>query len=307
MKYEGSITDVTGMIVGHYTDHEGITGCSVLLCPDGATAGVCVNGGAPGTRETDLLNSENTVDKVHGVVLTGGSAFGLAAADGVMTYLKERGVGFDTGWAKVPIVPAAVLFDLSTGSPDAYPDKEAGYHACKRAQINVKQGRVGAGRGATVGKASGMECSMPGGFGTASLTLAGGVVVGACVAVNAVGDIREDGEIIAGANIAGKFIDTVDQMFGGKNEAKSGQNTTIGIVATNAKLTKSQMNRIAKIAHNGIARSIYPAHTMMDGDTIFALSMGDMEYDLSSLCEAAAEAMRRAIINAVTVAQGEEI
>ena len=152
MKYKGSISDVTGIIAGHYTDHEGITGCSVILCPDGAKAGVCVNGGAPGTRETDLLSSENTVDTVHGVLLTGGSAFGLAAADGVMRYLKERNVGFDTGWAKVPIVPGAVLFDLTEGSPDAYPNSNAGYHACEIASVNIKQGRVGAGRGATVGK-----------------------------------------------------------------------------------------------------------------------------------------------------------
>jgi L-aminopeptidase/D-esterase-like protein len=300
MKYSGAITDVAGIIAGHYTDGEGLTGCTVLLCPDGAKAGVCVNGGAPGTRETDLLKSENTVDTVHAVVLSGGSAFGLAAACGVMQYLKERGVGFDTGWAKVPIVPAAVLFDLTQGSPEAYPDKESGYSACETAGVNIEQGLHGAGRGATVGKAAGNDCSMPGGFGTASIELAGGVIVSACVAVNSVGDIREDGKIIAGANIGGKFINTVEMMFGGANRAGFGQNTTIGAVATNARLSKTQLNRMARVAHNGIARAVYPAHTMMDGDTLFALSMGEMEYDLSSLCEAAAEAVRRSIINAVS-------
>ncbi len=300
MKYKGSITDVAGISVGHYSDAIGMTGCTVLLCADGAKAGVCVNGGAPGTRETDLLKSENTVDTVHAIVLSGGSAFGLAAADGVMQYLKEKGVGFDTGWAKVPIVPAAVLFDLAKGSPDAYPDKEAGYQACKNAKSITAQGLVGAGTGATVGKAAGMEHCMPGGFGMASLELAGGVIVSACVAVNAVGDIKEDGKIIAGAKKDGKFIDTVAMMFGGANKAEFGQNTTIGAVATNAKLTKIQLNRVAKIAHNGIARAIYPAHTMMDGDTLFALSLGEKQYDLSALCEAAAEAVRRAIVNAVS-------
>ena len=300
MKYSGAITDVAGIIVGHFTDDEGATGCTVLLCPDGAKAGVCVNGGAPGTRETDLLKSENTVDTVHAVVLSGGSAFGLAAAEGVMRYLKERGVGLDTGWAKVPIVPAAVLFDLTQGSPDAYPDKTAGYKACEAAGANVQQGLYGAGRGTTVGKAAGNDCSMHGGFGTASIELAGGVIVSACVAANSVGDIREDGKIIAGANIDGKFINSVDMMFGGVNQSLFAQNTTIGVVATNAKLSKTQLNRLARVAQNGIARAVYPAHTMMDGDTLFTLSTGDMEYDLSSLCEAAAEAVRRSIINAVT-------
>jgi len=300
MKYNGQITDVKGITVGHFTDDKGATGCTVLLCPDGAKAGVCVNGGAPGTRETDLLKSENTIDTIHAVTLSGGSAFGLAAADGVMQYLKERGVGFDTGWGKVPIVPAAVLFDLAQGAPDAYPNKKAGYHACEAAQINVNQGLVGAGRGATVGKAAGNDCSMPGGLGMASIELAGGIIMSACVAVNSVGDIREDGKIIAGANIDGKFINTVDMMFGGVNQAEFGQNTTIGVVATNVRLSKTQLNRLAKIAHNGIARAVYPAHTMMDGDALFALSVGEKEYDLSSLCEAAAEAVRRAIINAVS-------
>ncbi len=299
MKYLGSITDVEGITLGHYSDDKGQTGCSVLLLGNGAKAGVCVNGAAPGTRETDLLKSENTVDTVHAVVLSGGSAFGLASADGVMRYLKENSVGFETRFGKVPIVPAAVLFDLSVGSPDAYPDSSSGYLACKNASKKAEQGLVGAGMGATVGKVAGFDKAMPGGFGMATIELAGGVVVSACVAVNAVGDIREDGTIIAGANIDGKFIDTVEMMFSGKNQAEFGQNTTIGAVATNASLSKTQLNRVAKIAHNGIARSIYPAHTMMDGDTVFALSLGEKEYDLSALCEAAAEALRRAIVNAV--------
>ncbi len=300
MKYKGSITDIDGLELGHFSDDEGLTGCSVLLCKSGAKAGVCVNGGSPGTRETDLLSSENAVDTVHAVVLSGGSAFGLAAADGVMRYLREEGIGFETGFAKVPIVPAAVLYDLSIGSPEVYPDNKAGYLACRSASENPEQGLVGAGRGATVGKAAGFDNAMPGGFGMATLELADGVVVSACVAVNAVGDIREDGKIIAGAQVEGRFIDTVEMLFSGNNQAEFGQNTTIGVVATNANLSKTKLNRLAKIAHNGIARAIYPAHTMMDGDTLYALSLGDKEYDLSALCEAAAEAVRRAIVNAVS-------
>ena len=299
MKYSGSITDIDGILAGHYTDGEGMTGCTVILCKDGATAGVCVNGGAPGTRETDLLKSENAVDTVNAVVLSGGSAFGLAAADGVMRYLKEQNAGFDAGVAKVPIVPAAVLFDLAQGSADAYPDSLAGYSACENAAKEAAQGLVGAGRGATVGKAAGPQYAMPGGIGMAALELAGGVKVAACVAVNAVGDIKEEGKIIAGAFVGGQFIDTVEMMLGGKNAAAFGQNTTIGVVATNARLSKTQLNRLAKISHNGIARAIYPAHTMMDGDTLFTLSLGDKDYDLSALCEASAEAVRRAIVNAV--------
>ncbi len=299
MKYSGSITDIDGILAGHYTDGEGMTGCTVILCKDGATAGVCVNGGAPGTRETDLLKSENAVDTVNAVVLSGGSAFGLAAADGVMRYLKEQNAGFDAGVAKVPIVPAAVLFDLAQGSADAYPDSSAGYSACENAAKEAAQGLVGAGRGATVGKAAGPQYAMPGGIGMAALELAGGVKVAACVAVNAVGDIKEEGKIIAGAFVGGQFIDTVEMMLGGKNAAAFGQNTTIGVVATNARLSKTQLNRLAKISHNGIARAIYPAHTMMDGDTLFTLSLGDKDYDLSALCEASAEAVRRAIVNAV--------
>jgi L-aminopeptidase/D-esterase-like protein len=286
-------------LAGHYTEDEGMTGCTVILCKEGATAGVCVNGGAPGTRETDLLKSENAVDTVNAVVLSGGSAFGLAAADGVMRYLKEQNAGFDAGVAKVPIVPAAVLFDLAQGSADAYPDSLAGYSACENAGKEAAQGLVGAGRGATVGKAGGPQFAMPGGIGMAALELAGGVKVAACVAVNAVGDIKEEGKIVAGAFMGGQFIDTVEMMLGGKNAAAFGQNTTIGVVATNARLSKTQLNRLAKISHNGIARAIYPAHTMMDGDTLFALSLGDKEYDLSALCEASAETVRRAIVNAV--------
>ena len=192
-------------------------------------------------RETDLLKSENAVDTVHAVLLSGGSAFGLAAADGVMCYLRDSEVGFETGFAKVPIVPAAVLYDLSNGSPEAYPDKKAGYNACKNASGKTQQGLVGAGRGATVGKAAGFDLCMPGGFGTASIKMQGDVVVSACVAVNAVGDIREDNVIIAGAQVGGEFINTVDMLFEGKNRAEFGQNTTIGVVATNANLSKTQL------------------------------------------------------------------
>ena len=305
----GSIADVPGLRVGHYTDLEAATGCTVVLCEAGAVGGVDVRGSAPGTRETDLLRPTSLVQHVHGVLLTGGSAFGLDAATGVVRYLEERGVGFDVGVARVPIVPAAVLFDLGVGSTRVRPDAAAGYQACLAATAGqVAEGSVGAGTGATVGKLLGLAGATKGGVGTASLSLPSGIVVGAIVAVNAVGDVvdPETGRIIAGARGPSGFVDTVRQVLGGSAwpafaSAPPGANTTIGVVATNAALSKEGTNKVAQMAHDGLARAIRPAHAMHDGDTIFALATGERsgEVDVSAVGTAAAEVVARAIVRAV--------
>lgn len=306
MKYQGSITDIAGIRVGHVSDWEHRTGCTVLLSPDGAVAGVSVRGAAPGTRETDLMKPGNAVEKVHAVLLSGGSAFGLDAASGIMRWCEEHSVGFDVGVAKVPIVPGAVLFDLAVGSSSVRPDAAMGYAACEAAQTcPPAQGLVGAGTGATVGKAFGGACAMPGGIGTASVVLPGGAVVGAIVAVNALGDIYDpySMEEVAGARSPdGKWL-SVNQavMANADGEPMAiGTNTTIGIIATNARLDKAQCNRLAEIGHDGMAWSIRPVHTMMDGDTLFALSYGDVSAEFNALCVAATHAVARAIVNAVT-------
>lgn len=306
--YRGKITDVKGIEVGHAQNLEAGTGCTVVICRKGAVAGVDVRGSAPGTRETDLMRPANLVDRVHAIVLSGGSAFGLAAADGVMKYLEEEGVGFDTGVALVPIVGGAVLFDLAYKDSKVRPDAAMGYEACVNATAQmVEQGSVGAGSGATVGKLLGMESAMKGGIGTASLRLAGGIVVGAIVAVNAFGDVVDlnNRNIIAGARDpkTGHFIDTCKYLMS-TNEHKTSfsGNTTIGVVATNAKLTKEQANKLASISHDGLALAIRPVHTMVDGDTMFALSTGEVEGDMVAIGCAAVEVTARAIINAVKYA-----
>ena len=285
----GSLTDVQGMKVGHFTHNRRPTGCTVVLCEEGAVAGVDVRGGAPGTRETDLLNSVNTVSQVHALVLSGGSAFGLAAADGVMRYLEEKGIGYRVGRVRVPIVPAAILFDLLVG--DIRPTAESGYKACKAARggprAKLEQGNVGAGAGATVGKLLGRERAMKGGLGTASLRLPGGLVVAALVAVNAVGDIFDyrRGKLLAGARTAGgnRLADVMALLRKGKlpsfkpSSRKQKQNTTIGVVATNAALTKAEANKVAQMAHDGLARAIQPVHTRADGDTLFAVATGKLK------------------------------
>jgi len=302
------ITDVKGIKVGHAGDLQAATGCTVVLCESGAVAGVDVRGGAPGTRETDLLDPKNLVERVHAVYLSGGSAFGLDGASGVMRYLEERGVGFDTGAAKVPIVPGAVIFDLAIGDPKKRPDLSMGYEACLNAsEENDMMGNVGAGAGATVGKFLGHEFSMKGGLGTASIK-AGGLVVGALVVVNCLGDVvdPDKGEIVAGAlNMEKKgFADTMELMKKGISENPSfGQNTTIGVVATNARLSKAGANKAASMAHNGLARSIRPVHTMYDGDTIFCLSTGEIDADISIVGALAAEAVAKAVIRAVERAE----
>ena len=303
--YKGYITDVPGIEVGHAQDNKGGTGCTVVISREGAVGGVDVRGSAPGTRETDLLRPTNLVQHIHAVVLSGGSAFGLAAANGVMRYLEEQGIGYDTGVAKVPIVAGAVIFDLAYGDSQARPDENMGYQACKNAGSGmVAQGSTGAGTGATVGKVLGMKSSMKGGIGTSSIRLPGGIVVGAIVVVNSLGDVVEPdtGRILAGARDpgTGRFIDTRRFLMenGGLNDAVTG-NTTIGVIATNARLNKEQANKIASMAHDGLALAIRPVHTMLDGDTLFTLATGKIEADVNVIGTAAVEAVARAVVNAV--------
>jgi L-aminopeptidase/D-esterase-like protein len=324
MKLQNAITDVRGIEVGHAQNEEALTGCTVILCRKGAVAGVDVRGGAPGTRETDLLDPVNLVEKVHAVVLAGGSAFGLDAAGGVMHYLEEKKIGFNTGVAKVPIVPSAILFDLSLGRADVRPDSAMGARAAASARgltssDRLGEGNVGAGTGASVGKMFGMTLAMKSGLGTASMDIGGGVIVGAIVAVNAFGDVIDPntGEIIAGLR-SGKvgplrigktnpFADTLAMMKtpigrGVLGFASRG-NTVIGAVATNAKLTKAQATKVAQMAHDGFARTLRPAHTMLDGDVIFALSTGSKRADVSIIGAFAAEVMAQAILRAVKMAK----
>jgi len=301
MLHSGSIIDVKGIRVGHYTDEVNETGCTVILAGEGAVCGVDVRGSAPGTRETDLLRSENLVDEVHAIVLAGGSAFGLGSAGGVMEYLRGKGAGLDTGFAKVPIVPAAVLYDLGVGSALAYPTKENGYSACKKAVTeNLQQGRVGAGTGATVGKALGLQYAQRGGIGTCSIELENGVVIGTITAVNALGDVVDSGgDIIAGA-YNDRFMDICKSSLGEqKIHGIKGANTTIGVLATNAKLTKVQANKLASVCHDGLAISIRPSHTMYDGDTYFAMSTNEKEIDFTRLCTVAVSCVSKSIENAV--------
>jgi L-aminopeptidase/D-esterase-like protein len=302
MRYPGSITDIQGLWVGHSSDHEARTGCTVLICTQPACCGVDVSGGAPGTRETALLAPGKTVDRVNAVLLTGGSAFGLDAAGGVMAWLEQRGWGYETGYARVPIVPAAVLYDLGVGRADRRPEAAMGFAACENAAAAAPaQGAVGAGTGATVGKILGPGFAMAGGIGTASVSL-GGVTVAAMVAVNAVGNIVDyhTGETVAGARNEQGWIDPAALLLGGQPAAaQPGTNTTIGIIATDARLDKTQLCRLSRVAQDGLALSIRPVHTSMDGDTLFALSAGDREENFDRICVAAVEAVSRAVVNAV--------
>lgn len=302
------ITDIPGIKIGHAHNLAAATGCTVILCPAGATGGVDVRGGAPGTRETDLLNPVNYVDKIHAVLLAGGSAFGLDAAAGVMQYLEEQGIGFDVGVTKVPIVAGAVLFDLTCGDYRIRPDKAMGYAACLAAgNQNVEEGSVGAGAGATVGKVFGLEHAMKGGIGTACLT-AGELMVGAIVAVNCLGDVVNpaDGRIVAGAfqEQPFAFLNCEQRLLTATQEAgnRFAGNTTIGAVVTNAALTKAQATKVASMAHNGYARAIRPAHTLFDGDTIFTLGTGQVSADINSVGVLAARAVEQAVLRAVTCA-----
>jgi L-aminopeptidase/D-esterase-like protein len=307
-----SILDVPGLLVGNDTDRENLTGCTVVLCPGGAVAAVDVRGGAPGTRETDLLAPGRLVQQVHAILLTGGSAFGLAAADGVMRFLNDRGYGHPIGQIRVPIVPAAVIFDLGIGSSTVYPDASSGWRAAIGAGSDtLEEGSVGAGTGATVGKVLGMQHATKGGLGSAALALAGDVVVGALVVVNALGDVVNplNGQIIAGARdpAAGGFVSAVGQILRRPPAAAPPDppaNTTIGVVATNARLTRDALVRAAALAQDGLARTIRPAHTLYDGDTIFALATGRSAVDVDpvAVSVAAAEVVATAIVRAVTAA-----
>lgn len=307
------LTDIPGLKVGHHTETRRPTGCTVVLAEAGATCGVDVRGGAPGTRETDLLDPVNTVSAVHAVVLSGGSAFGLETASGVVRYLEGRKIGFDVGVAKVPIVPAAILFDLQVGDPSIRPGAAAGYEAAQAASSDaVAEGSVGAGAGATVGKLLGLERAMKGGLGTASVRLPGGAVVAALVAVNAWGDVVDPatGRLVAGARTAdGKALrGTMASLIEGEAPRAGfrGKSTSIGVVGTNVALTKAQATKVAQMAHDGLARTINPVHTPWDGDTLFALSAGSISLPVPDLQVGAlaAEVVARAVLRAVRMARG---
>jgi len=300
------ITDVPGIRVGNDTNLEAGTGCTVVLCDIPMVGGVDVRGGAPATRETDLLNPLCLVNEVHAILLTGGSAFGLDAASGIMRYLEERNIGYDTGIVRVPIVPAAAIFDLPLGSATIRPDAASGYHACEQAAIGpIAQGNVGGGTGATVGKLFGPQLAMKGGLGSASIELTGGVVVGALVIVNALGDILDPQtqKTLAGARHPLQQQATQQNPMG---------NTTIAIIATNATLSKAHVNKVAQMAHDGMAQVIRPAHTMFDGDTVFALAQetgpqtqqehAAAAQRVSTIGAAAANALAHAIIKAILAA-----
>ncbi len=307
-KLYDAITDVPGIKVGHWTNRRAATGCSVVLCETGAVAGVDVRGAAPGTIETDLLQPGTLVQSVNAILLTGGSAFGLAAAAGVRRWCEEHGLGFSLGRAVVPIVPGAVIFDLGIGRVDVRPDEAAGYGAASAAKVGrVAEGSVGVGTGATVAKLMGPRARLKSGVGTASEVLDGGIVVGALVAVNAIGDVIDsrDGSVVAGPRGEdGSFADTLEMLRRGRRRVPDG-NTTIGVVATNARLSKEQALRLATVAHDGLARCIRPVHTSADGDTIFALATGEVEAPQPRIIgiEAfAALAVERAVIKAVLAA-----
>jgi L-aminopeptidase/D-esterase-like protein len=309
----GSITVVQGVKVGHFTDPRRPTGCTVLLFEKGATAGVDVRGSAPGTRETDLLNPINSVQQVQAILLAGGSAFGLDAASGVVRYLDEHRLGYRVGDIVVPIVPAAILYDLEIGDAKIRPTAESGYKACRAATSErVMEGNVGAGAGATIGKLFGLKQAMKSGLGSASVRVGNtGIVVGAIVAVNAVGDVVEpkSGKIIAGARKPDEsgFVDSMARIREGYSVRADGPtNTTIGVVATNVALDKAQATKVAQMAHDGLARTIYPVHTPNDGDTIFAVATGAIaaRANHGAIGALAADVMAQAVLRAVMNARG---
>jgi L-aminopeptidase/D-esterase-like protein len=318
---DNAITDVPGIKVGHAQDLDAITGCTVVLCENGAVGGVDQRGGGPGTRELALLDPVNHVEKMHAVMLSGGSAFGLDAAGGVMQYLEEKDIGYQAQVARVPIVPAAILFDLNLGDPHIRPDKQMGYQACINAlEGPPAQGSVGAGTGATVGKMLGMGQATKGGVGTASMEIGGGVIVGALVAVNAVGDVidPETNQIVAGVRSLKKgpisigddalFADSLKIMRSLIGRTLLGlaskANTVIGVVATNAKFDKAHTNKLAQMAQNGVVRTVRPVHTMHDGDTMFAMATGEKKADVNIVGAFAAQVVAQAVLNAVRNASG---
>lgn len=305
--YDGGLSDIPGIRLGHCTASACPTGCTVVLVEKGAIAGVDVRGGAPGTRETDLLDPVNTVESVQAIALSGGSAFGLDTATGVMRYLKEKGLGFQLGRHRVPIVPTAILFDLSASDHQVPPGAAEGYQACQNASDGpVAEGNVGAGAGATVGKLLGMARGMKGGLGSCSIRV-DDLIVAAVIAVNAVGDVRDPhtGAIVAGARGAepGQMADAAKALMAAKRPGPRAGNTTIGVVATNARLTPAQATKVAVMAHDGMARTILPSHTPYDGDTIFALSAGEVSADVGQVGFLASEAVSRAILRAIRQAK----
>ncbi|MBN3526299.1 P1 family peptidase [Paenibacillus apiarius] len=309
--YPGCITDVSGIKLGNAQDDAALTGCTVIIAEEGAVCGVDVRGSAPGTRETELLHPTALVQHIHALCLSGGSAFGLEASHGVMRYLKEQGIGLDVGVGKVPIVPSAILFDLGIGDPNVTPNAAMGYAAARDAiDTACPQGNIGAGMGATVGKYAGPARVMKGGFGTASVQLPGGLVVGAAVAVNAIGEVRDPktGMTLAGARqeAAGSFIEPLSfltHMANPFGHTRPGTNTTIAALACNGDLTKTEMTKVAQMAHNGLARTIYPVHTMYDGDTVFAMTTGGVAASVDVVGIWAAEVLGYAVHNAIIAAE----
>lgn len=304
----GTIVDVPGVLVGHAQNEETLTGCSVIMLEKPSVCGVDVRGSAPGTRETDLLDPVNLVSVVHAICLSGGSAYGLDAATGVMQYLEERGIGLDVGYGVVPIVPAAVLFDLAVGDYRVRPDRQMGYEAAQTAsRETVAQGNVGAGTGASVGKLNGFGNAMKSGLGTASVILPNGLVVGAIVAVNAVGHVvdPQSGTILAGPrDEQGTIRDSLEMM---RQQAFApippGTNTTIAVVASNARLSKGEASKVAQMAHDGLARAIRPIHTMYDGDTVFAVATDEIEASVDLVGALSADVLAEAVIQAVKHAE----
>lgn len=295
-----TITAIDGIQVGHATNIFARTGCTVILCPEGTTAGVDVRGAAPGTRETEGIRPGRLIQEVHAILLTGGSAFGLDAASGVVQYLEEQNIGFPAGSVHVPIVPTAVIFDLHVGDAKTRPDKEMGYQACINANDTpVPMGVIGAGTGATVGKAPGVESSL-GGVGSACIRLENGLMVAAITVVNALGNVVNPGtgDIITGGKENGKFVDITERLLDA--DIIPGTNTTIGVVATNAQLTVAEATRVAEMAHDGMARAIRPSHTMFDGDTLFTLATGKhKESNVNTIGILAADVVAESIVNAV--------
>lgn len=315
LAHQGHIARVQGISIGHFTDSRRPTGCTAVLCPEGAVGGVDVRGAAPGTRETDLLHPSNLVQEVHGIMLAGGSAWGLDAATGAVRWLEEQGAGLNIGVGRIPLVPAAVLFDVMLGDMRIRPDAAAGYAACQNADTErPTEGSVGAGAGAIVGKVFGHERAMKGGIGTASFTV-DEVTVGAIIACNALGDVFNpfNGELLAGARTADglQLRGTRDALLAGEKPRPvlAGSNTTIGVVATDAIITKAQAHRLAVVAHDGLARAINPVHTMSDGDSLFALGTGQSGKSLGmmTLSTLAAEAVAVATARAILLAQSVQI
>ncbi|MFA6540306.1 MAG: P1 family peptidase [Bacteroidota bacterium] len=300
------ITDIPGIKVGHYTDEKNITGCTVILCPPHTVASCDVRGSSPGSRELVSLAPDKQIQEIHAILLSGGSAFGLGAANGVMQYLVEHGIGYKTPWATVPIVPSAIIFDLNIGSSKIFPTSEHAYFACEQASAQFEQGSVGAGTGAVVGKWNGFDRAMKGGIGSASITI-GNVIVGAVAVVNAVGDVvGKDGNIIAGASVNGEHFSNEDRLksFTSEHLLARNTNTTLVVIASNVKLNKVDTYRVAQRGHDGMARAIIPCHTTFDGDVTFALSTGAVSAPIDLVAEMGAEAASEAVRNAVRFARG---